>query len=300
MPVIATFTTDDPLDAVAAALDRDGAAIIRDVLSAQHLEALTRELRPHIDRSAPGLDDFSGRRSTRTGALVARSPACRELVAHPRVVEMCARVLLPACERFQVNVTQVIRLLPGQKGQQLHRDRGLWGNYLPEDIEPQLGTMWALNDFTAANGATRVAPGSNHWDPGREWQPHEVTAAEMPAGSLLLYTGSVIHGGGANVSSGERLGINVTYCLGWLRQEENQYLSCPPEICRTFDPRLQELLGYTMGAYALGYYSPLRGEPGAPDIAPPEHALGRLPHEAPRGGAQVSSGFVPVLKQSKV
>ena len=101
----------------------------------------------------------------------------------------------------------------------------------------------------------------------------------MSAGSVLLYSGSVIHGGGANRSDMSRLGLNITYCLGWLRQEENQYLSCPPHIAKELDPQLQELLGYTSGNYALGYYSdPLATEAGS-DILPPEAALGRRPRK---------------------
>jgi ectoine hydroxylase-related dioxygenase (phytanoyl-CoA dioxygenase family) len=294
---IPTFTADAPLEALAAALDAEGVAIIRNVLDAQQLAALEAQLRPHVDHSATGLDEFSGQRSTRTGALVARSAACRELVIDPRVMALCAHVLLPFCERFQVNVTQLIRLMPGQKSQVLHRDRGLWGPHLPARIEPQLGTMWALTDFTATNGATRVVPGSHHWDAERHWQPHEVLFASMPAGSVLLYTGSAIHGAGANISRGERLGINITYCLGWLRQEENQYLSCPPDIARGLAPQLQEVLGYTMGGYAIGYYSPLHSNALGLDTVPPEHALGRNPSEG--AATKVSTGAIKTIASAK-
>ena len=99
----------------------------------------------------------------------------------------------------------------------------------------------------------------------------------MPAGSVLLYTGSVIHGGGANRSDQDRIGINITYTLAWLRTEENQYLSCPPEVARELDPDLQELMGYTMGNYALGYYSRPDQVLEVADLLPPELALGRKP-----------------------
>jgi ectoine hydroxylase-related dioxygenase (phytanoyl-CoA dioxygenase family) len=97
----------------------------------------------------------------------------------------------------------------------------------------------------------------------------------MTKGSVFIYSGSVLHGGGANESDGTRLGLNLTYCLGWLRQEENQYLSCPPIIAKNFDPDLQDLLGYTQGEYALGYYTdPIQHMDGR-DIVPPERALDR-------------------------
>ena len=103
----------------------------------------------------------------------------------------------------------------------------------------------------------------------------DCSQATMSAGSVLVYTGSVFHGGGENHSDGDRWGLNITYSLGWLRQEENQYLSTPPELAKELDPRLQELIGYAMGQYALGYYTP-PGRPGeAPDLVPPQYALGR-------------------------
>jgi ectoine hydroxylase-related dioxygenase (phytanoyl-CoA dioxygenase family) len=176
----------------------------------------------------------------------------------------------------------VITIEPGQGTQPLHRDRLAWGGFVPREVEPQFNTIWALTDFTDVNGATRVVPGSPGWDDDRRPVDDEKTQAIMPKGSVLLYSGSVIHGGGENRSTENRLGLNITYCLGWLRTEENQYLSCPPHIARDLDPELQELLGYTMGDYALGYYSDPEADPvadGASDIRPPEKALGRKPRD---------------------
>ena len=116
-------------------------------------------------------------------------------------------------------------------------------------------------------------PGSGDWPDDREAQPDEIAQAVMDAGSVLIYTGSVFHGGGANTSDADRTGLNITYALGWLRQEENQYLSCPPEIARDLDPELQALIGYATGQYALGYYTPPLPPGQGPEIVPPEHAL---------------------------
>jgi ectoine hydroxylase-related dioxygenase (phytanoyl-CoA dioxygenase family) len=137
-----------------------------------------------------------------------------------------------------------------------------------------LNTIWAMTEFTEANGATQVVPGSPSWAEGRRAQPDEIGYAEMSPGSVLVYSGSVIHAGGANRSDGDRIGINLTYALGWLRQEENQYLSCPPDIARTLDPKLQALLGYQMASYALGYFSPPLPPGQGPEGVPPEYALG--------------------------
>ena len=132
-------------------------------------------------------------------------------------------------------------------------------------------------------------PGSQSWDWERRAEPDQMCQAEMSAGSVLLYTGSVIHSGGENRSDAPRLGLNITYCLGWLRTEENQYLSCPPQVARDLEPELQELLGYTQGNYALGYFSdPERPHEGS-DLLPPERALGRKPRKDRRFASTVIS-----------
>ena len=194
----------------------------------------------------------------------------RGAILDPRVRAVCDAVLLPNCDRYQVNVTHVIRIMPGEVAQVMHRDRWSW-QYL-KDIEPQLNTIWALSDFTKENGATRVVPGSQIWPDSRRPQEHEIAYAEMRAGSVLIYTGSVFHAGGANQTEAPRIGMNLTYCLNWLRQEENQYLSCPPEIARTFERELQDLIGYGSGGYGLGFYTPPSADEGG-EVFPIEHAV---------------------------
>ncbi|MBT5432211.1 MAG: hypothetical protein HN768_14330 [Rhodospirillaceae bacterium] len=110
-----------------------------------------------------------------------------------------------------------------------------------------------MNDFTKENGATWLVPGSHLWEEGRVPQEGDVVQAVMPAGSMLLYNGSVFHAGGANRSNGPRTGCALQYALGWLRQEENQYMACPPELARTFPRELQELMGYDLATVNLGF-----------------------------------------------
>lgn len=273
MPTLKHLPADAAPETIAAILDADGALILDDVLSPADVARVGGEIDPYVEATAAGRDSFTGYQTTRTGALVARSPACRELVMHPAILAACDVFLKRACDRYQLHLTQVIRIRPGQPRQPLHRDRLAWGGFLKE-VEPQLNTIWAMTDFTEANGATQVAPGSPGWPEQRSAEPHEVGHAEMKAGSVLVYSGSVIHGGGENRTGADRVGINITYCLGWLRQEENQYLSCPPPIARTLDPQLQALLGYSMGSYALGYFSPPLAPGQGPEVVPPQFALG--------------------------
>lgn len=274
MPELVTLPADAPIERILEIIARDGALILKDVLSAAAADRVLAETRPYIEATRHGQDAFTGFRTTRTGALVARSPACRDLVMNAQVLAAANRFLEPYCNRIQLHLTQVIRLEPGQPAQMIHRDRWAWGTWL-KGVEPQFNTIWAITDFTRENGATQVVPGSTTWPDDRKAEPGEITQAVMSRGSVLLYTGSVFHAGGANRSDGERIGLNITYSLAWLRQEENQYLSCPPEIARELPTELQDLLGYTVGSYALGYYTPPLPPGQGPEAVGPEYALGR-------------------------
>ncbi|HEX3915957.1 MAG TPA: phytanoyl-CoA dioxygenase family protein [Caulobacteraceae bacterium] len=273
MPTLKHLPADAPAQTISDLLDSDGALILDSMLTPAEVDRVGGEIDPYVEATAGGRDSFTGHLTTRTGALVARSPACRELVMHPAILAACDAFLKRSCDRYQLHLTQVIRIQPGQPRQPLHRDRLAWGGFL-KGVEPQLNTIWAMTDFTEENGATRVVPGSPAWPDERRAEPHEIGFAEMKRGSVLVYSGSVIHAGGENRSDGDRTGINITYCLGWLRQEENQYLSCPPAIARTLDPKLQALLGYSMGSYALGYFSPPMPPGAGPEAVPPQYALG--------------------------
>lgn len=270
MAELQRLARDTDAETVSDVIAQDGAAIIEGVMDAASLKALKDEIMPYVDATDTGRDDFTGRLTTRTGALVARSAACRDLVMQDTIVGAARHFLAPYAETIQLHLTQLIRIMPGQGVQPLHRDRLAWGGFLPRELEPQFNTIWAVTDFRKENGATQVIPGSNKWDAKRATTPDEIRYAEMEAGSVLVYSGSVIHGGGANTSDNDRMGLNITYALGWLRQEENQYLSCPPHIAKQFDPELQAMLGYAMGSYALGYFTPPTGPGEAPEVVPPE------------------------------
>jgi ectoine hydroxylase-related dioxygenase (phytanoyl-CoA dioxygenase family) len=285
-----TLSPDSKASEIVAAIQHDGACIVRDALSSGALASLDADLAPWIERSQPGADDFTGRFTKRTGALVARCPETRPVITNPLVLAAANELLGPYCERIQLHLSQTIDILPGQPAQILHRDRLAWGGYIPKSIEPQFNTIWALTEFTEENGATHVVPGSHDWPLDRDPKsPSESIQGTMRRGSVLCYSGTVIHGGGANRSDAVRIGLNITYCLGWLRQEENQFLSCPPRIACDLDPQLTDLLGYTMGNYALGYYSHPEMVDGLPDTLPPEVAIGRSPEAIP-GNTLISGG----------
>ena len=274
---------DTESSAIVAAVQQDGAVILDDVLSEGFIAALREETDPYMEHTSNGEDHFAGHHTTRTGGLLVRSEKCRELIEHETILNPCNEFLAPYCERVQLHLTQIIRIRPGETAQTIHRDRWAWGKHLSH-LEPQFNTIWAITDFTSENGATQVVPGSTQWPDDQEIQSEQITQAEMKAGSVLVYSGSVFHGGGANTSDQDRIGINITYALGWLRQEENQYLSCPPELAKELSPTLQGLAGYAMGQYALGYFTP-PGAPGeGPEVVPPQYALGITESHSTMGG----------------
>jgi ectoine hydroxylase-related dioxygenase (phytanoyl-CoA dioxygenase family) len=245
-------------DEVAAVLGRDGVVVVDGLAPAETMYRARAELEPWLEATPFGPDGFSGRRTRRTGALVARSATCRELVLHPLVLATTRAVLADATS-FQLHLTQVIAIGPGEPAQKVHRDQWAY-DFFPfrKGYEVQCNTIWAMTDFTEENGATRVMPGSNHFEDGLDLDGSGTEPAEMTRGSVLFYTGSLYHGGGANRSSTTRYGINITYNRSWLRQEENQYLSVPLEVARTLPVELLRLMGYARGAYALGYVDDLR------------------------------------------
>ncbi len=229
-----------------------GYAIVDDVAEDALLDRLEAEAMPYIEGSAAGRDEYDGRYTRRTGALVARCPAARELVTHPLAVGV-ARHFLSHASAVQLHLTQIISVEPGETRQKLHRDEMAFDFFdFGIDYHPQCNTVWALTDFTSANGATWIVPGSSGLDEAAV-RSIEGAQAEMSRGSVMFYEGKVLHGAGANTGTSVRRGVNITYAVGWVRQEENQYLACPPEVARTLDDDLLRLMGYTQGAFALGY-----------------------------------------------
>ena len=243
---------------IAAVIARDGCAVLDRVAAPEAIAKFQAEIAPYESANALGGDDFAGRRTKRTGALIARSQTARDFVTHPTVLGTVAKVLAHA-SGFQLHLTQLISIGGGEPMQQIHRDQWAFDFFpFPNGFEVQCNTIWAITDFCVENGATRVIPGSHRYADKLKFAEEQTEPAEMAAGSVLFYTGALYHGGGANRSEQVRSGLNLTYNLAWLRQEENQYLACPPEIARTLPEPLLRLMGYARGAYALGYVGDLR------------------------------------------
>ena len=253
---VARIKANEPVEHITEALRADGAVIVEGLLDDDLLARFNADLDPLLDDAPPGgkafLNDvagwFFGAQTRNVTGIAGKSRVfATEILTHPVYRAVCDDVLLPSCATYQLNVAHVLDRGPGSDRQLLHRDELVWV-HLPEvHPEVQLASVIALVDFTAENGATLVAPGSHRWERDRQATDTDLVPAEMPAGSAVIYLGSTIHGGGANVTTDEfRRGMHVSYCLGWLRTEENQYLATPIDVARTLPRESQQLLGYAV------------------------------------------------------
>ena len=248
----AIFDRNAAADDVVTSLAKVGYAVVRELADSDTIDRVNGDFEPYIGRVKLGGTEFAGYRTKRINNLIAKSVTCGELALNPLVMAVCDRVLLPYCARYHLHVTTVIELQPGEKAQGLHRDGGIYPVRFPS-IPMTLATIWALSDFTKENGGTNVVPGSHRWAHERVHRQEEVISTVMPRGSVLIYTSNFLHGSGENRSNGVRRGMALHYNLGWLRQEENQYLSLPPPVAKKLPPALQRLVGYDFGGPYLGF-----------------------------------------------
>ncbi len=256
--LIPRFEADVAAATVVEGLMEFGCVIIEELADRVLCDRVGAEMETWIAQTAYGADSFTGRATRRTGALLARSQSSVGMIAHPLVMSVVEQVLGCDGAQFQLHLTQAITIGPGGPAQELHRDHWCFNFHkFPVGLDVEVSTIWALNDFTIENGATRVVP-SSHRTEGMPYTNADTVQAVMPRGSIVMYLGSTVHGGGENRSDVARTGINVDYSLAWLRQEENQYLSVPLEVAATLPEPVQRLMGYALGAYALGYIDDAR------------------------------------------
>ena len=265
---------------VLGAIDRHGFVVIEDALPVSTCERLLQEMRSYIDATPHGLHGLGGTR--RVGALVARSSASHQMISHPGILRLVDSILAEQQLNgdavkiggkegkgrkdfrypWQLHLTQIIDVGPGggteemPHGLRLHRANGMWlHDFQAAGLDLQVEVMWALSDFTEANGATHVVLGSHRDEPrgGDRGYRQPTIQAIMPRGSALVWTGWSIHGAGVNTTTDRRLGMNINYALGFLAQEENQLLACPPHLARKLPEEMQRLIGYRQPAGALNY-----------------------------------------------
>jgi ectoine hydroxylase-related dioxygenase (phytanoyl-CoA dioxygenase family) len=236
------------VDEVVSALEHDGYAVVESFLPESELAAARTDMRRVLAGTPGGRNPFEGAHTKRVYALFAKTRAFDGPATHPLVLGVLERVL----GHCQLSAPTGIEIGPGEVAQILHHDDAIYPMARPHP-EVVLNTMWALDGFTEANGATRIVPGSHRWQLEQPDAHTPTIAAEMPAGSVLFYLGSVWHGGGANTTDRARLGVILEYVASWLRPQENHFLGVPRAIVGELPETLQELLGYNIRPPFMGY-----------------------------------------------
>jgi ectoine hydroxylase-related dioxygenase (phytanoyl-CoA dioxygenase family) len=236
------------VDDVVAALESDGYCAVEGLLPSDEVAAARASLVDVLSATPEGRNDFEGFKTQRVYALFAKTRAFDGPVTNPLLLGVLDRVL----GHYQLSAPTGIQIGPGEKAQILHRDDSIYP--LPRDFpEVVLNTMWALDDFTEANGATRLVPGSHRWTDRQPGPDDEIVQAVMAAGTVLFYGGRIWHGGGANATERPRLGVILEFAAAWLRPQENHILAVPREVTAELPERLQELLGYNIYPPFVGY-----------------------------------------------
>lgn len=195
------------------------------------------------DNVEPAKNLFEGHHTFRIYNLLAKHPVFQKVPILENLLPIVENVLDDGC---LISSLSSIAIAPNERAQPIHADDQAIALARPH--KPLVcNSMWALTDFTEENGATRIIPGSHKYDHFPEYGPdihYDSIPAEMKRGSILVWNGSLWHGGGANRSSERRIGLAMNYCAGFVRQQENQQLGIPLELAKTFSLRLQDLCGF--------------------------------------------------------
>jgi len=253
------FEPNAPNRDVVEALEKDGACVVKNQVPDELADEIFAELRGAFNKQGR-MDEsnFNGYSTLRASGVLHWSPTSAEVVGHTRVMDVCDAVLLEHCINYRIGSLTAIEIYPGETDQVLHTDDGIYPIRIP-GMQLQVSAMWALQDFTEKNGATRVVLGShrnsniNRYNTGELKKEGLIVQSVMPKGSVLFYMGTTWHGGSANRSDSPRAGLINTYALGWLRQEENQYLNVPRDVADKYPKRIRDLMGYNMHR-SLGSY----------------------------------------------
>ena len=249
-----TFSRDANALDISDSLKTEGVALVANMVSDSLVERVSKELRPAFDAQGRQFEnDFNGYSTLRLADVLEHSPTAAHLIAHDKITDIIDEVLLPFCINYRIGSTTGIDIHPGEGEQTLHTDGSIYPVRIP-GVEWQVSVMWALDDFTEENGATRVVLRSHRQMNPDPVDDSKVEPAIMPKGSALLYLGSVIHGGGENRSNRPRMGLVNTYALGWLRQEVNQYLTLNRETVMRYPEKLRRLMGYQGHGPYLGRF----------------------------------------------
>ena len=240
-------------------LKDQGYIILENLLDAGSVNQLSSELSTWFDKTPACRGDFYGQgTTTRYGSLLSKAPTTQDIVLHPEITDIIGEFLRPSsfepsyCDWYQLSLSQAVRIHPGAPMQPVHMDELMYP--CVKDYEYMVNVIWAIDDFNEENGATRLWPAPMGPKDVFDYDMNDSIVAEMPKGSALIFLGSTRHCGGANMSLAGRTAIIFSYALGWLKQNENQFLAYPPEVAKDFPKEIQDLIGYRIHRPNLGGY----------------------------------------------
>ena len=227
-------------------LMREGYVIIENLLSAENCAAIKADGLTLLNHK--GRNSFEGVQTQRVYNVLSKTRKIDSLAEHPRVLGLLDRVFLP---NFLLSQSQIINIQPGEAAQALHFDDAFYRIPRPR---PPLGfaTVWAIDDFTAENGATVIVPGSHAWAADKLPTRDETIPAIMPAGSVVVFLGTTWHGGGENRSADGRFAVTHQYCEVYMRQQENYLLELSKSTVRELSPQMRSLVGYSIHPPFMG------------------------------------------------
>lgn len=248
------------IDDVLACVEKDGACIALNVLTVD----LCGQLICDFNRSLAGMqwgedelgyrDEFYGEKTKRLHGLFSKSSRMEEVLTNPLFLELGKRMFIDTKMSHDIRLSnaELMVLNQDQDVQAFHTDGASWRRVQEaEHNDILISANCALTEFTQTNGATRVVPGSHRWEPGREPQKDEITLAVMPQGAALIYSGNVLHSGGANHEAAVRVGLYLGYIVSWLKPIENQLVTNDPSDILALSDRAQQLLDVSPGGFTV-------------------------------------------------
>ena len=248
---VTTLPATSAVETIIGVLDEDGVVIVSDFIDPALLQRFNEEIQPAVDAfrqyhfGNEAIDGFLGARTVRLHGLVGHASSFVDIMLDPCLLAVTDHYLLPYCSSYLLSAGELIEIRGGETAQRFHVDDGSWPIWARRGADLlQMNYMIAASDFTAANGATLVVPGSHRWPHDREPVESEIAQAAMPAGSMAIIRGDTQHAGGMNTDGTARRALSVSFCLGWLRTVENSYLNLDADLLRSLPARAQQLLGY--------------------------------------------------------
>lgn len=251
------FSSSADIAEMLLALERDGGIIVEGMFDLDTIDTMrgaadTRAADVLPGSATQGLGEdgasFVGANTIRFSSLGQLSPAFFDMLDSEIFAALADAVLLPTCGSYWLNTGQIMYIGPGEPAQALHRDANNWWEFVsrtwPDSPEVTLSMMIGLEPVTEELGATRVVPGSHRAEELTRFTDAESVPAELGPGDALVYSGYVVHGGGANRTDRWRRAMHLSVVAGWLTPEESSPLDYTGDELASRSPRVRRLLGH--------------------------------------------------------